>query len=105
MLIANPNAVRMLYRNILEPRDRLTDELFGGLAAMGVELAKEMGLEDRVDGAAAAFVASGAFLASLANDVGQEMFLGGSVFTSRVARERLRGALRRLASCLFALPE
>jgi AcrR family transcriptional regulator len=105
LLIANPNAVFMLYRNVVEPRDRLSDDLFAALATMGVSLTKEMGLEDRIDGAAAAFIVSGAFLTSLANQVGQEMFLGGNVFTSRVARERLRSALQRMARCLFAIPE
>jgi AcrR family transcriptional regulator len=105
LLISNPNAVLILYRDVVEPRDRLSDELFAAVATMGLDIAKAMGLEGRLDGAAAAFVASGAFLCSLANAVGQDMFLGGNVFTSREARERLRRALHKLARCVFAVPE
>ena len=106
LLIAHPNTVRLAYRMALE-RDELhlgsIRRMFAELARMGVAVYERLMPDSKIDPAAAIFVIANAFTASLADVDGQEEILGGSVYTSKAARERLRGELKRTARFLFGV--
>ena len=104
MLIANPNTGRLAFRMALEPRPLhllSVRELFRELADLGGEIYREMLPGRDVDLPAAIYVVSCAFQAAVADVDGQTDLLGGDVFTSRSARDRLRATLRRLARAMF----
>jgi len=102
-LIANRNATRLLVRSILEPPDPQIERMFQELAAFGLGAFREVEAgRDRDDGVAV-FVLAGAFLTALANESGQQMFLGGSLFKSRAVRERVRGELKRVGRSAFGV--
>jgi hypothetical protein len=58
----------------------------------------------KMDVSAALFVISNAFISSLADVDGQEDLLGGSVYASRPARDRLRAELKRFSYLVFNVP-
>ncbi|MCC6763152.1 MAG: TetR family transcriptional regulator [Deltaproteobacteria bacterium] len=105
LLVANRDAARLLVREILEPPDPQLEQLFEALASFGLGAFREFDGTTGRDDAVAVFVVAGAFLAAIANETTQEMFLGGSVFRSRAARERIRGELKRLARSAFGVSE
>src|SRR5439155_1275112 len=73
----------------------------GELARCGVGVIRDTMPDVQIDVPAAIFVIANAFIASLADVDGQEDLLGGSVYTSRPARERLRAELKRFAYRVF----
>jgi AcrR family transcriptional regulator len=97
LLIAHRNAIRLLVRDILEPPDPQIERMFQELAAFGLGAFREVEAGRDRDDRVAIFVLAGAFLTALANESGQHMFLGGSVFKSRAVRERVRSELKRAA--------
>src|SRR2546422_969042 len=74
---------------------------FGALARFGIGVIRDTMPDVQIDVPAAIFVIANAFIASLADVDGQEDLLGGSVYTSRPARERLRAELKRFAYLVF----
>jgi len=76
-------------------------EMFGELARFGIGVIRDTMPDVQIDVPAAIFVIANAFIASLADVDGQEDLLGGSVYTSRPARERLRAELKRFAYLVF----
>ena len=76
-------------------------EMFGELARFGIGVIRDTMPDVQIDVPAAIFVIANAFIASLADVDGQEDLLGGSVYTSRPARERLRAELKRFAYRVF----
>jgi AcrR family transcriptional regulator len=108
MLIANPNTVRLAFRMALEPRELhllTVRQMFRELSDLGVGIFRELLPSADIDAPAAIHVVSCAFLGAIADADGQVDLLGGNVFTSRAARERLRAQLRRLARALFEVGE
>jgi AcrR family transcriptional regulator len=105
MLVANRHAARLLYRNILDPTDARVEEMFAQLDALGQGLLAEHGLAGRIDAGAALLVLSNGFLAAVVDEPAQKRVVGGSVFTSRAARERLRGELRRIGRVVLGVQE
>src|SRR5207253_1300527 len=73
----------------------------GELARFGIGVIRDTMPDVQIDVPAAIFVIANAFIASLADVDGQEDLLGGSVYTSRPARERLRAELKRFAYRVF----
>ena len=105
-LIANPNTVRLSYRMTLERRELHVagyHEMIRQLSEVGSALLREAGADPALDAPAAFVVISNAFIGAIADWDAQEVMLGGSVITSRPARERLRAELRRLARATFSL--
>jgi AcrR family transcriptional regulator len=100
-LASNRHAVRLLYRSVLEPPPPSVQRMFDELQDLGVEMLREVGLETQIDSQAAILFISTGFLAVVADEPGQRVALGGSIFTSRAARERLRAELRRVARLVF----
>jgi AcrR family transcriptional regulator len=94
-LVAKRAAARMLYRHILEPINPGVERMFAELGKFGEDLLAEHGLAGR-DMQATLLVLANGFLATMVDEPGQEIALGGSIFTSRAARERLRTELRRI---------
>jgi len=72
-----------------------------GLGQFGIGIVRDTMPDVKIDVPAALFVISNAFIASLADVDGQESMLGGSVYTSRSARDRLRAQLKRFAYLVF----
>ena len=70
--------------------------MFTELEALGRGILRELVPDLEIDAQAAIFVLTNAFIASVVDESSQEAFLGGSIFTSRKARERLR---RSSAAC------
>ena len=79
--------------------------MFVDLAQFGIKVIRDTMPDVRIDIEAAIFVISNAFIATLADVDGQEDLLGGSVFTSRPARDRLCAALKRFAHLVFNLDD
>jgi AcrR family transcriptional regulator len=107
MLIANRNTGRLAFRMALEPRPLhllSIRQIFRELSNLGVEVYREMLPGADVDVPATLHVVSCAFQAAIADVDGQTDLLGGDVFTSRAARDRLRAQLRRLARAMFQVP-
>jgi hypothetical protein len=71
------------------------------LAEIGMDVFRGMVPDSPVDLAAAIHVIANAFMGAVADVDGQEELLGGSVATSRQARERLRVELKRVARAVF----
>jgi len=98
---------RLCHRASLESPElhREIHSMFTELEALGRGILRELvpGLE--IDAQAAIFVLTNAFIASVVDESSQEAFLGGSIFTSRKARERLRAELRRLSRAVFEVGE
>ncbi len=106
-LIGQPNWLRLNHRMMLEPRElhlMSIRQVFHGLADFGAQAFHDMVPEVEIDSGAAIHVISNAFMGALADVDGQEELLGGSVFTSRAARERLRTELRRVTRAVFRVP-
>jgi AcrR family transcriptional regulator len=101
MLVSNRNATRLAYRITLEKPDPYVEGLFNQLSDFGLEMFRAVAPAGAPDGPLTIFVLSGAFLTAVANETGQEMVLGDSVFRSRPARERLRAELRRLGRAML----
>ena len=98
---------RLCHRASLESPElhREIHSMFTELEALGRGILRELvpGLE--IDAQAAIFVLTNAFIASIVDESSQDAFLGGSIFTSRKARERLRAELRRLSRAVFEVGE
>ena len=103
-LVVNHHAARLLYRHILEPVDARVEEMFAQLGAFGERLLAEHGIAGRIDAQAALLVLSNGFLAAVVDEPGQRVALGGSIFTSRKSRERLRAELRRIGRLVLGVP-
>jgi AcrR family transcriptional regulator len=107
LLIGQPNWLRLAHRMTLEPKDLhllSIRQVFHELADFGARAFRDMMPEIDIDTGAAIHVISNAFMGALADVDGQEAHLGGSVFTSRAARERLRIELRRVTRAVFRVP-
>jgi AcrR family transcriptional regulator len=102
-LVAKRAAARMLYRHILEPVDPGVERMFAELGKFGEDLLAEHGLAGRLDAQATLLVLANGFLAAVVDEPGQESALGGSIFTSRAARERLRKELRRISRAVLGV--
>jgi len=108
MLIANPNTTRLAYRMALERQELhllSIRQVFRELSELGVGTFRDLLPDAEIDAPAAIHVVASAFIAAIADVDGQEDFLGGSVFTSRPARERLRAELRRMARAIFKVSD
>ena len=104
LLVAHPNTVRLAYWACLAPLELHMEsvrKMFGELGQFGIGIVRDTMPDVKIDVAAALFVISNAFIASLADIDGQESMLGGSVYTSRPARDRLRAQLKRFAYLVF----
>ena len=100
-LVANRHAVRLLYRAVLEPLPGRVQRMFDELQELGVGMLRQVGLEAQLDSQAAILFMSTGFLATIADEQGQVIAFGASVFTSRAARERLRAELRRIGRLVY----
>jgi AcrR family transcriptional regulator len=99
--------VRLCYRASLESPElhREILSMFTELEALGRNLLRQLVPDLAIDAQAAIFVLTNAFIASIVDEPSQEAFLGGSIFKSRKARDRLRVELRRLARAVFQVAE
>jgi len=108
LLVAHPNTTRLAYRMCLERSEfhlKSVREMFGELGKFGIGVFRDTMPDVQIDAPAAIFVISNAFISSLADTDGQEDLLGGNVYTSRPARERLRAELKRFARLVFNVTE
>jgi AcrR family transcriptional regulator len=108
LLVAHPNTTRLAHRMCLEQADlhlKSVRDTFQELGRFGIGLVRDTMGGVEIDVPAAIFVISNAFIGSLADTDGQEDLLGGSVYTSRPARERLRAELKRFAHLAFNVAE
>ncbi len=80
-------------------------QVFRELSELGVGTFRDLLPGAEIDAPAAIHVVASAFIAAIADVDGQEDFLGGSVFTSRPACERLRAELRRMARAIFKVSD
>src|SRR5262245_8958756 len=102
-LVARRAAARMLYRHILEPVDPGVERMFAELGKFGEDLLGEHGLAGRLDAQATLLVLANGFLGAVVDEPGQVTALGGSIFTLRAARERLRKELRRINKAVLGI--
>jgi AcrR family transcriptional regulator len=108
LLIARPETIRLLLRVRLEPPERMTPAIRAmsrQLDDLGLAILREHMPEASFDAAAAILVISSAFVGALADVEAQQELLGGDVYTSRPARERLRRELKRVARLVFEVRE
>ena len=108
LLISKPNTVRLAFRMALEQDEmRLLSirRMFADLARLGTSVFERLMPQTTIDPPAAIFVISAAFMGALADVDGQEDMLGGSVYTSKSARERLRAELKRVSRLVFQVAE
>ena len=103
-LVANRHAARLLYRHVLEPVDPRVLEMFAQLGAFGERLLAEHGLAGGIDAQALLLIFPNGFLAAVVDEPGQKVAVGGSIYTSRAARERLRAELRRVSRAVMGVP-
>jgi AcrR family transcriptional regulator len=104
LLVAHPNTVRLAYWMSLERPElhlRSVRQMFGEIGRFGSGFIRDTMPDVNSDVPAALFVISNAFIASLADVDGQEEMLGGSVYASRPARDRLRAQLKRFSYLVF----
>jgi AcrR family transcriptional regulator len=104
LLVSNRNATRLGHRMALERNELYVPSvtrMMRELADFGLETLRASLPGVQLDGAAAILVLANAFTGAVADEEAQQAFLGGSVFTSRPARERLRAELKRLARAVF----
>jgi len=108
LLISKPNTVRLAFRMALE-RDEMRllsiRRMFADLARLGTSVFERLMPQTTIDPPAAIFVISAAFMGALADVDGQEDMLGGSVYTSKSARECLRAELKRVSRLVFQVAE
>jgi len=102
-LVASRHAAQLLYRHILEPIDPRVEEMFAQLGRFGEGLLAEHGMAGQIDAQALLLVFPNGFLAAVVDEPGQKIALGGSIFTSRPARERLRAELRRIGRAVLGI--
>ena len=95
--------VRLCYRASLESPElhREIHSMFTELEALGRSILHQLVPDLGIDHSAAIFVLTNAFIAAVVDEPSQEAFLGGSIFTSRKARDRLRAELRRVSRAIF----
>jgi len=98
---------RLCHRASLESPElhREIHSMFTELEALGRGILHELVPDLQIDAQAAIFVLTNAFIASIVDESSQDAFLGGSIFTSPKARERLRKELRRLSRAVFQVPQ
>lgn len=108
LLILRPQTVRLLLRIRLEPPERVTPAhraMGRQLEDLGLAILRDQMPDAAFDGAAAILVISSAFIGALSDIEAQQEMLGGDVYTSRPARERLRRELKRVARLVFEVRE
>lgn len=95
--------VRLCHRASLEAPElhREVLAMFSELEALGRDILRELAPKTTFDAEVAIYVMTNAFIASIVDEPSQESFLGGSVFTSAPARERLRVEMKRIARAIF----
>lgn len=100
---AHRTVVRLCYRASLESPElhREIHSMFTELEALGRSILRQLVPDLAIDHSAAIVVLTNGFIAAVVDEPSQEAFLGGSIFTSRKARDRLRGELRRVARAVF----
>ena len=100
---AHRTVVRLCYRASLESPElhREIHAMFTELEALGRDILRQLVPDLDLDPEAAIFVLTNAFIASIVDEPSQEAFLGGSIFTSSPARDRLRAELRRVSRAIF----
>lgn len=98
--------VRLCYAASLESAElhREIHAMFAELEALGRDILRQLVPGLRIDAEAAIFVMTNAFIASIVDEPSQRAFLGGSIFTSPAARDRLRAELKRVARAVFTVP-
>lgn len=107
LFVAHPDTARLAYWACLarpELHLKSVRKMFGELGQFGIGIVRDTMPDVKIDIPAALFVISNAFIASLADIDGQEDMLGGSVYTSRAARDRLRAQLKRFSYLVFNVP-
>ena len=67
----------------------------------GLEILRETLPGVEFDGAAALLILANGFVSAIVDVPGQKTLLGGSIYTSREARERLRAELKRFGRAAF----
>jgi AcrR family transcriptional regulator len=102
-LVLNRRAARLLYRHILEPMDARVEQMFAQLGKFGEGLLAEHKTAQDIDAPVALLILANGFLAALVDEPGHKLVLGGSIFTSRAARERLRAQLRRVSRAVLGI--
>jgi AcrR family transcriptional regulator len=104
LLVQNRNATRFMLRGLLEPLDPHSQKLFGEWTKFGLDAMRALGLKTQ-DVGAIALVATSMFLTTVAAEAAQEMLLGGTVFKSPQAQDRVRQELRRMGRKLLDVSE
>jgi AcrR family transcriptional regulator len=96
---------RLCHRASLESPElhREIHSMFTELEALGRGILHDLVPDLEIDAQAAIFVVTNAFIASIVDEASQDAFLGGSIFTSPKARERLRKELRRVSRAVFQI--
>jgi AcrR family transcriptional regulator len=102
-LAARRHAARLLYRHVLEPVDPRVEQMFAQLGSFGEAVLAEHGIAARIDAQALLLVLPNGFLAAVVDEPGQKLALGGSIYSSRAARERLRAELRRIGRAVVGV--
>jgi len=99
--------VRLCYRASLESPElhREIHAMFAELEGLGRDILRQLAPAVRIDAEVTIFVMTNAFIASIVDEASQDAFLGGSIFTSPKARERLRKELRRLSRAVFQVSQ
>lgn len=105
LLVANRSAVRLACRTFLEVRDPHIERLFSRQTEWGVRSFQDLAPGTTIDVMAVILLLSSAFVGVITNEAGQETNLGGSIFKSRAARERVRAQLRRMSRAMFQIVE
>jgi AcrR family transcriptional regulator len=102
--VAHRQIARLCYTAALESAElhREIHAMIAELQALGRELLAGLTPPPAVDTEVAIVVVTNAFLASVVDEGSQTAFMGGSVFASLAARERLRAELKRIARAVFA---
>jgi AcrR family transcriptional regulator len=104
LFVAHPNTARLAYWMCLERPElhlKSVRQMFGELGQFGIGIIHDTMPDVKIDVPAALFVISNAFIGSLADVEGQEEMLGGTVYASREARDRLRAELKRISYLVF----
>jgi AcrR family transcriptional regulator len=105
--VQHRTVVRLCFRASLETPElhREILSMFTELEALGRHIVRQLAPDLGIDTQAAIFVLTNAFIASIVDEPSQQAFLGGSIFKSRTARDRLRVELRRLSRAVFRVVE
>ena len=107
LMVADPNWARLFHLVPLErgePPMRGLRDIMQEQADFGVAVLRRALPDVDLDAPATILLMSNAFVAAVVDVDGQRSLLGGDIYESRAARERLRVELRRVGRAVFKVP-